>query len=86
MMSRKCLRWHLHRASILAAAVAGSGLLRDLWLFALFIVGSVLAIVSKLHNMHGGSPTDSNRRAESQIDLSGDYTAVGASNGLRRHR
>ena len=59
MMSRKCLRWHLHRASILAAAVAVSGLLRDLWLFALFIVGSVLAIVSKLHNMHGGRPTDS---------------------------
>ena len=81
MMSRKCLRWYLHGASIRAAAVAVSGFLGNLWLFALFIVGFVLVMVLMLHIMGGGSPTDSNRRAESQIDLSGEYTAVARRKG-----
>ncbi|HWS92891.1 MAG TPA: hypothetical protein VN306_10470 [Mycobacterium sp.] len=59
MMSRKWLPWYLHGALILAAAVAISGLLGNLWLFALFLVGFVLVMVLMMHIMHGGSPTDS---------------------------
>lgn len=86
MMSRKCLSWYLHGASILAAAVAVGGLLRNLRLFALFFVGFALAMELKLHKMHGGSPADATDERESQIDLGGDYTAMGASKGLRRRR
>jgi hypothetical protein len=85
-MSRKCLPWCLHGALILAAAVAVSGFLGNLWLFALFIVGFVLVMVLMLHIMGGGSPTDGTDEPEAQIVQDGDYTAISASKGLRRHR